>query len=243
MRAILVCVDYADLLAVTLPYNRHHFDDVAVVTSSGDTKTLQVAREHGAQVIVTDLFFEAGAVFNKWKALEYGLSQFGRQGWLCLMDADVLWPKQLPPGIYFRQGYLYTPLRRMFTDTSKPLPPESEWGNYPIHRNIAEWAGYSQIFHASDPVLGPAPWHEINWRHAGGADSFFQQKWPADRKVRPRFEVLHIGEAGVNWCGRASAYLDGRLPADAGERREQVRRFIRQRRANPPDSRYAHERY
>lgn len=233
MRAILVCVDYADLLAVTLPYNRPHFDEVMVVTACGDTATSELCTKlGGVQVYATDAFYRDGADFNKWLALEEALDVYGRHGWLCVMDADVLWPKSLPSG--FREslqvGKLYTPLRRMFTDLSQPIPQEPYWRRYPIHRNVAEWAGYSQIFHATDPALGSAPWHETNWRHAGGADSFFQMKWKPADKVRPGFEVLHLGEAGVNWCGRASTYLDGSQPSGADQKRQQVRTYIAGRR-------------
>jgi hypothetical protein len=65
------------------------------------------------------------------------------------------------------------------------IPPENEWTKYPIHRNTKEWAGYSQIFHADDPVLGQPPWYDISWSHAGGADSAFQHKWTEDKKIRP----------------------------------------------------------
>lgn len=228
MRAILVCVDYSDILAITLPYNRHHFEEVWVVTSSGDSNTILVAREHQAEVVVTDLFYEPGAVFNKWKALEHGLDIMGRTGWLCIMDADVLWPKELPR-FSKEVGNLYTPRRRMMQELTAQIPRECYWKQYPHHRNEAEFAGYSQMFHASDPVLGKPPWHEINWAHAGGADSFFQRKWHPSHKIRPPFDVLHLGPSGHNWCGRATPYVDGTLPPASKERETKLREYMQQR--------------
>src|SRR5678815_6143087 len=93
LRAALVSVDYGDLLALTLRYNRHHFKDVLVVTTSRDQETIDVAERNGCHVFTTDAFYEGGARFRKWLALERGLEHFGRDGWLCLMDADVCWPK------------------------------------------------------------------------------------------------------------------------------------------------------
>src|SRR5689334_22908441 len=93
MKAILVSVDYADLLAMTLPYNKHHFDEVFVITSNADNATKQVARENHCPYLATDSFWDDGAMFNKWKALEEGLTVMGRDGWICIMDADILWPK------------------------------------------------------------------------------------------------------------------------------------------------------
>ena len=186
LRAFIVCVDYSDLLSVTLPYNLHHFDSVYIITAPHDTKTQEVAKDHS--MFVTDLFYQDGATFNKWLALEAGLDVFGRYGWICLLDADVLWPKVAPLDHVLQVGNLCSPLRRMYTDYIPGqfiIPLENTWWKYPQHRNVNEHAGYTQLFHASDPVLGDAPWHQIDWKHAGGADSFFQRKWSNDRKVRP----------------------------------------------------------
>jgi hypothetical protein len=270
MNAILVSVDFADLLSLSLPYNRRHFDRVVVVTHPRDLDTQQVCLENDAEVYLTDAFYRQGAHFNKWAALEHGLDWMGRSGWICLMDADILWPKsaQVEKGGYLYGhktslhfsgplmplgcsmqvgvGQLITPLRRMMEDIStlatKGIPPESDWSKYPIHRNVGEWAGYSQIFNAEDSVLGPPPWHETNWAHCGGADSFFQAKWPRERKVRPPFEVLHLGQAGVNWTGRASRYLDGTDPPESSERMAKVARIWIERRGKVGPDRFRGER-
>lgn len=241
-RAIMVSVDYSDLLSITLPYNRHHFDQVCVVTSLADFESVSaVIQGQHVTVMATDLFYADGADFNKWRALEWALDIYGRHGLLAIMDADVLWPKEIP-AMEYEPGKLYSPLRHMLTDLQQPLPPESEWSRYPIHRNVAEWAGYTQIFYADDPHLGPTPWHQIDWRHAGGADSYFQMKWPVDCKVRTRWNVLHLGTAGANWCGRATPYLDGTLPAGAGSRSAEAFRYRANRpRGVPVDVRHAHE--
>ena len=232
MRAIIVSVDYTDELRLTLPYNRSHFESVHVVTSSKDADNVRpVAAASNAEVIVTDLFYEGGAKFNKWRALEYGLDVMGRQGWLCVMDADVFWPKRatLNPVL----GNLYTPMRRMYPEIPPSVPEEFTWKMFPVHRNVGEFAGYSQIFHADDPVLGPAPWHQTDWEHAGGADSIFQRKWPSHLKVRPSWDCLHIGSAGQNWYGRSTPHADGTLPEGAAERKRLVDSIWVNRRKKP----------
>ena len=229
MRAILVCVDYSDYLAITMPYNRHHFEDVLIVTSLNDEKTRELAQKQDCQVYSTDSFYDDGAQFNKWKALEQGLDAFGRQGWLCIMDADVLWPKSINQE--YIEGNLYTPFRRMMTDLSQPIPQESEWNKLPRHHVTTEWSGFTQIFHANDRALGQAPWHQTNWKHAGGADSFFQAQWRADRKIRPNWECLHLGEAGRNWCGRVTGFLDGTIPVESAQRFSELRQYMQTRRS------------
>lgn len=267
LRAIMVCVDYGDILGVTLPYNRHHFNEVCIVTTDRDKLTQVVAEQYGCQVYVTDAFYEGGAKFNKWKSLEQALDVYGRRGWMCLMDADVLWPKSIEVvrawqsqghqllevhqhGSHdiihqFVAGNLYTPRRRML-ERYDLLPEvtehESLWQQFPLHRNDAEFAGYTQVFHADDPHLSPSPWHATDWAHAGGADSFFQQLWPDAYKVRPSWEVLHIGPAGANWAGRVTPYLDGTLPQEAGERAAYLASVWSGRRGKAGMARFEHER-
>jgi len=206
-----------------------------IVTTPRDLSTVHIGLQNNARVHMTEAFYDNGAVFNKFKALEEGLDEFGRHGWLCIMDADVLWPKFVPSlcdqdrGGTLTPGYLYTPLRRMCEDLSAGIPQEPYWKSYPLHPQQVEWAGYTQIFHANDPHLPQAPWHQTNWRHAGGADSFFQQLWPKQHKLRPPFECLHLGPAGRNWCGRSTPYLDGTVDPLAEQRISSLRNFMTQR--------------
>ena len=235
MNAILVCVEYSDFLSITLPYNRHHFNKVVVVTTPMDTDTHQVADAYGADVFTTNSFYDNEATFNKWVALEEGLDWMGREGWLCIMDADIIWPKWIPD-FQPKSGKIYTPKRKMLTDLSANLlpiyPNKENWEHLPYHRYLAEWSGYTQIFNSNDSVLGHPPWHEIDWNHAGGADSFFQKRWAQKDKLRPPFEVLHLGNSSENWCGRVTAYLDGSVSALAEKRRQKLADIFRNRR-NP----------
>lgn len=241
MRAILVSVGYDDLLAITLPYNRHHFKEVAVVTSPEDEATIRVALENRARVITTDAFTRNGAVFNKWLALEEGLELFGRKGQLTIMDADILWPKEIGDRFSdYRLGYLVTPVRRLWLDPRDPIPPESEWPTLPLFRDL-EWAGYTQMFWCEDIVLPEPPWHQTDWIHAGGADSFFQQLWREQSKIRPSWECLHLGIPGQNWFGRATIRADGRIPDGAPQARQHLEN-MRLARIQDPRCDFANER-
>jgi hypothetical protein len=101
--------------------------------------------------------------------------------------------------------------------------------------NNEEFAGYFQLFHASDPVLQRTPWHETDWTWAGGADSFFHQKWSESNKVRPPFEVLHLGPPFINWCGRVTPFADGTTPEKAMLRNEHRMMLLKNRRENKQD--------
>lgn len=231
MRAITVCYQYHDILERTLSRNIHLFDSITVVTSAKDTKTIEVVERHGADLFLTEVFWDQGAVFNKFRAMEAGLDHMGREGWISIIDADVVLPQRISEWTG-KPGNLYCPLRRMLPDIRAEIPHESKWKRLRFHRANEEFAGYCLIFHASDPILGPPPWHQMNWTWAGSGDSYFQLKWPQSRKVRPPFECLHLGPAGVNWAGRVTAYTDGTEDPDARERADKFSWLMRQRAEN-----------
>ena len=242
-RAILICVDYSDILDITLQYNIQHFKSVLVVTAPRDQRTVEVARSHGADVLMTNVFYEREAVFNKFAAMEFGLDYMGREGWIAVLDADILFPKDLR-GWVKRVGQIYTPRRRMFPKipcSINEVPERRKWRQYKLPMGNEEFAGYCQIFHASDPVLGKAPWHNINWTWAGGADSFFHMKWDEKSKIRPPFEVLHLGPAFTNWAGRVTPFADGRIPEAAAKNADMFKVLLRGRHGKHGMDRYEKE--
>lgn len=238
MNAFTVCVDYHDIFRQIAPMMRHRFDRWFVVTDHKFAdQTADAIKGLEIHLLATDAFYRNGAVFNKFLALEELFDFGGRKGWMCIIDADIVWPKDAP--LQLQKGKLYTPARYMYPEVNR-IPPESEWSLYPVHRNLGEHAGYTQIFHADDPVLGPAPWHETNWTTAGGPDSFFQKKWDRRDKVRPPWYCIHIGPSGANWAGRASAYADGTVPPDADDKTGTIRKFMRLR-GTVKEDRFHHE--
>jgi len=230
MRAITVSVDYADLLEITLPRNAHHFDQVVVVTAPGDEATLRVVKGvSNAVPFVTDAFYRRGAAFNKGLALEEGFDHLGRSGWLCIFDADTL----LPPSFTsegLELGYIHAPRRRMVVEPSQSLDAITgyDWRGFE-KVNDGEPAGYCQIFHANDPHLERRPWYGVDWQHAGGCDSDFNQHWPRTCWRWLSWECLHLGPHGQNWNGRATLRLDGTWPEQAEARAQRQREMLRRR--------------
>ena len=243
IRALIVSVDYSDLLRLTLPYNRAHFTEVWIVTSTEDAPhVIPIADASDARVIVTDLFYDRGAEFAKFRAVEHALDVMGRHGWLCHLDADICWPRDAlnriaADGPPLDGSTLYGCLRRMLERpqdlalvSRNGIPPEGLWRRLRLHPGVTEWAGYTQLYHAEDPTLGNPPWHDTSWRHAGGGDSDFQRKWPANRKRLLPFECLHLGAAGANWFGRSTPLLDGSAPRpDAAELMQKTRDLWKER--------------
>jgi hypothetical protein len=228
MKAIITCVNYGEYLAETLYSNAKHFDEVLVVTTPADELTRQVIekinyspfQESYVKTFLTDAFYKDGAMFNKGFALEEGFEALGRSkgidDWIMVLDADILLPTIWDN---WKTGFLtahkqptnclYSPYRRMCKSLSDYKYARDtrgvcyrDWPNlFELNEEGQEFAGYCQIFNSKDPVLQTTPWYPTDYHHAGGCDSVFSWKWDKEHRVRPSFEVLHIGSSFQNWCG------------------------------------------
>lgn len=225
MKLLTVSVNYADYLAVTLPRNlrRGGFERAVVVTSTSDYETMWVASAQGTGVdfVATDVFRCGGASFAKGAMIEAGLDLLGRDGWICLMDADTVLPPEEGLWDGARRGYLYSPYRRcadgegkysreaceFFADrpsTWRRLSYGWEHPESPRQQEAVnhEFAGYCQVFHGGDRVLKKRPWYDPEMPTCQGSDTAFYQRWPESRRARPTWEVLHFGPLGKHWAGR-----------------------------------------
>ncbi len=244
LHAYIVSVDYADLLSISLEYNRHHFESVVVITTKEDTKSRTVAVKHDCTVFKTEEFYARGACFNKYAAVQKCISEtitdFNSET-LCVMDADVLFPKQIDWHFLkdpANKDCLFTPERHMCRDVPDYIPQEPYWRSYEKNKE-KEWAGYTQIFNVNDKHLKDRdPWYPTDWTHAGGADSVFQSYWPVYQKKRPSFSVLHLGKENVNWCGRVTPTLSGDHFPQAEHRRSNML-YMRDKRRST--GKYDHE--
>ena len=241
IRAFTVCVEYHDILEKTLPINAKLFDDILVITAPQDFQTIEVCARLGVKVFVTDEFWKHGAQFNKYAAVEQGLNHFGRSGWMCALDADVVFSgrtDRFNPQI----GRFYVPRRRQLDDIRADVPEERKWARLPYTDQRMIWSGYCQIFHADDPHCQVVPWFDTHWKTAACADTFFGDRWPERNKFIPGFEVLHIGQPKVNWCGRVTPFADGTVPQDAEKRAGNLQAYMNFRKGKRSFDKYDAER-
>ena len=92
IEAVIVCVDYADFLAETLPRNLPHFDRVLVITAPRDLETQELCRRLSVQYYSTDLFYKDGDKFNKARGIDFGLGYLQWNDWVVHLDADTFLP-------------------------------------------------------------------------------------------------------------------------------------------------------
>jgi hypothetical protein len=92
IEAVIVCVDYADFLAETLPRNIPHFDRVLVITAPHDQETQDLCRKLSVPFYATNLFFKNGDRFNKARGIDFGIGYLRYNDWVVHLDADTYLP-------------------------------------------------------------------------------------------------------------------------------------------------------
>lgn len=238
--AFIVCVDFDDLLKLTLPKNYKHFSKVVVVTTPRDVKTIDfvIDKCRYAEIYTTSVFYK-NAMFNKGAALCEAMNNEAALEWVVALDVDIVLPSSLPGDLWDRDT-LYVPRRRMLEDVSK-LSDELEWQKCPLNTEL-DFAGYFQMYNAeATPLMGRCAYPK-DWIHAGGCDSEFALRWSSRKKVRPAFEVLHLGQPGLNWCGRVTQRASGEVPEEAPLRLEKLLEMQKKRDyRSPRETRYRHE--
>lgn len=232
MKFLTVSVEYHDLLEITLPRNlaAGRFERALVVTTPADHATQRLAAQSGAEVFCTDAFYRSGALFNKGQAIEEAFDALGRDGWILILDADIVLPDN-PDWGELEPGRIYGAHRRMLPDPAE-FRDGLDWNQLPeipAEKARRYLPGSFHLFNASDPMLRKRPWYPVDWRHAGGSDTEFSAKWRRSRWRWVGFPVLHLGVDAVNWCGRTTPFADGSRPATADARRETLSRLIEQR--------------
>jgi hypothetical protein len=209
---LVVSVDCGDQLARTLPNNVGLFDRLVVVTAEWDAKSQQVAREHGAEVVIADPH-HGDSAFNKGHCLNAGLEALAPTDWVLLHDADCFLPAALrelrelilnPGCLYFTKrhhlpSYVVTPDWSLVTQYELLDP----------HGNNSPW-GYFQLFNVRAAAISmPFRFPEC-FCSAGTIDHWTQAQWPQDKRVSladwagdHRFDVLHLwhGELASRWNG------------------------------------------
>ena len=226
---IVVCVNYEDLLKMTLEKNMRVFHKCLVITSPTDQATIDFASTiPGVELLITDAFYRYGAKFNKGLAMEEGFKKIRDEWepeWILVWDADILFPDTLDLS-QIKPGNLYNCPRRIVDDPAQ-WKPNTSWGIYPISNDKA-WPGYFQLFHVDDETIkDKLPWYDVTFAHAGGGDGYFESRWSSPRKIKLNQYVLHFGPRDANWFGRATKKVgEVSLTSEQLQNRDLMHQFL-----------------
>jgi hypothetical protein len=201
LRGITISIGCSKFLAITLPNNMKHMKECLVITSPDDAETQEVARSvHGVELFVTDAATRHGAYFNKGLCFEEAWDYWGRHGWFCIWDADILLPEHIPFD-WMKPDKLYGARRKVLEDPSK-YRPGMDWRKLPRFLFDGGPVGFLQIFHGEAPdIRDKRPWYDVSFSHAGGGDEYFMYLFAAQRRSVLAIDCLHLGKPSTSWFG------------------------------------------
>jgi glycosyltransferase involved in cell wall biosynthesis len=228
LEGIIICVNYSDFLAHTLPHSRNQFDNLIVVTDTKDQKTKDVCDFYHVRCLQTDVFYENGDSFNKGKAINEGLKHLSKKGWVIHLDADIY----LPPLTRYILEKLPLESDKLYGVDRLMCPSYKEWmkfidepeqiqesyiyihlNRFPIGVRICEYnnfnsgyepIGFFQLWHPEGSnVLNYPTEHDFCDR----TDVLHVKKFPRNkRELLPEIVVIHLdsnsSDMGANWQGR-----------------------------------------
>lgn len=236
LQAVTVSVDYSDFALHVLEYNHKLFDKWIIVTSSKDKATQALCAQYSDKnvvCVVTDVFYDNGASFNKYAGINQGLKLVDPDAWVLFLDSDII---------------LHYETRRVLEHIS--LQEDCLYGLDRLNcSGYAKWQGYKSgrgmlqenwLLHTQGLDLGARLVHHYGhmgengrfegWRPLGffqlahrsaftsypqdtkaadNEDLVFARKWPRNKRVMiPELFVVHLesdhaGKA-INWYGRKS---------------------------------------
>ena len=232
IEGVLVCVNYADFLAHTLPSIKGLFNNLVIVTDLKDQQTKKLCEYYHVQCVMTNAFYEDGAVFNKGKGINEGLKMLSMKGWVAHIDADIYFPpltrwilNNIEPHLH--KDYLYGVDRMMCAS-------REEWDEFiddPTHIHQSYTYVHPSAFKVGTRIAdytGEHGWHPIGYfqmwypetsgiytyptsnNGADHTDVVFSKNWDrSKRSLIPELVCIHLDsegysgkEMGTNWNGR-----------------------------------------
>jgi len=234
LEAIIICVNYADFLAHTLPTNKQFFDKVVVVTDSKDIRTKNLCDYYHVECVVTDIFYEDGGVFNKARGINEGLKKLDLSDWVIQMDADIYLPpltriilerlnKHLLKDSMYSIDRMMCPTYEAWQDhISNPNQTHTGWiyvhpTVFEMGVRIAEYMedGYEPIgyFQMWNPNVSNVHQYPIYGVGADRTDVLHSKSFPRSKRILlPELICIHLDsenlnlkDMGKNWYGRKTA--------------------------------------
>ncbi len=224
LEAVTVCVNYSDILALNIAYNKSVIDNWVIVTSHSDKKTQNLCSTYNIKCIATDTFFDSDDIFNKGRGINAGFKALKKSDWILHLDADILLPpntKRLLEYDDLDKDSIYSVDRidvigrDSYIDMIQSLPKQysdfvfveelNPISTRMFHNTMGYCPiGYFQLFHSSK-------FQEYSEKHSTAArsDVLFLNNW--DKKHRRLFPGLfayhlmsELSPMGTNWDGRKS---------------------------------------
>jgi hypothetical protein len=229
VKPVVVCDQYGDFLRHTLPQNKHLFDKIVVVTSYEDKATRKLCEFYHVMCIPTDATESRKGKFCKGAAINEGLRELDKDGWVVHLDADIWLPPQtriLLQLAELDQSMIYGTDRfivrgpqawERFLQAPK-LQHENgcyiHLNAFPLGTRVMQGNAHGYVpvgfFQMWCPAISGVIEYPEGHTDAGREDGFFTLKWPrAKRALIPEVVAYHLesddASNALNGSGRKSA--------------------------------------
>lgn len=209
---VMTCVNYGDFLSVSLNENIKYFSPkrITVVTDGNDIVTQKICDLFGVNCVITDKFYEDGAVFNKGKGINEGINSIKDPEWILLTDADIVFPSNIIDVLSKKvvdQNVLYSASRFLCHTYEKFLKyKNNEIGLIDMGDvNLCQPKGYFQLFYYFHPrLLNKDYCYPITSKDASWSDLEFSDCFKEQKECIDDIKLIHLGEESKNWRGRVT---------------------------------------
>lgn len=233
LQVVTVSVNYSDFLEHTIKENKNLFDKWIIVTDTKDNKTKELCEINGILCVQTDVFYENGANFNKYAAINKGLKYIDDDAWVLFLDSDIILhystrriieELNLDPtclygidrlNIQGEESWIkYKEGKGILKENWLLTTDNLEFGARLVHHyghqgengRFEGWRplGFFQLAYRQDFKFYPQ-----DSKSADHCDLVFAREWPRSRRILiPEIYAIHLeskhaGKA-VNWNGRRS---------------------------------------
>ncbi|MEK6882289.1 MAG: hypothetical protein AABY22_21905, partial [Nanoarchaeota archaeon] len=206
LEAIVTCVNYGDILELTLPENKKHFDNLVIITDTKDVKTKEICDKEGVSCIQTDVFYENGAIFNKSAAMNLAYKNLKYHDWCINLDADIILSDNFRYSFFsynLDKNLLYGASRKFIWNYEQYLKwKKKEDIDEELLTLESPGVGYFQAFNFDADCLKGISFDKFipDSFTAEKVDALFFYRWyPQISPEIPKlhFEVIHLGPPGL----------------------------------------------
>ncbi len=227
LECVTICVNFSDVLAHTLPLNKHHFNKMVVVRDEQDDATWNLCAHHHIECVTTNYFYHNDHAFNKGNGIIEGLRRLKLDDWVLHLDADIVLPprfRSLLQNVVQPQADTIYGIDRMMCPSfeawmqfvGEPLRQHTdqifvEARPWPLGARVAKLdgdgyipIGFFQLWNAAATGIKDYPNQHGT---AGRTDMLHAMRWPRPKRLLiPEIVGIHLEgpqEKGKrNWRGR-----------------------------------------
>lgn len=192
---IIVCVNYSDVLRLTLPQNKKIFENITVVTHVNDKKTIELCKVNNIRCVKdSDCVDEK---LNKSMAINTGIQSIKDPDYLLLLDADIIVEDKidvyrLKDDTIYTSGRYIIPSINDYDDhlyNSKDLKQISK-------KEDDRGLGFFQLFNYKEKTEYPESNFDRYSKHEW-VDIIFKKSFKKIKNIG--FDVIHLGVEGSPW--------------------------------------------